>query len=349
MAALIHGPLAEALQAGRERFNALFIQARRAAPNLEPGAFGEFLRTSVAPVVERVAAVEPESLQRVAAELYELSLEMLSRDLPGRCPVLAENWQEVLGGLPEQLARHPRLFATSITNALYNLETTPGARPRDWVRSMLRLGAEERDVPTLLEAGKVASWRAGMAHYRDGALAACDELPEALGRTALGLADGSTSPELRVVLQRLRSDPWLRPEEVCGNGEGVARRLRLVARVGAFRGFGGTFLRPPRLTFSDGQIFTNDGEAYWVMHADAFGRTLHRAGTAPPDGARRAPSLQGPFQLNREGVVRCGPHVQTFPELREPTSVVWDQTTLAVTIPSSHAVYVVALAGVQGS
>jgi hypothetical protein len=339
VAALIRGPLAEALEAGRERFNALFLQARRAAPNLEPAAFSEFLREAVAPVVERVAAAEPGAVRDVVDELYDLSLEIVGRDLPARCPVLVQSWTELLGALPAHLARRPRLFAGSVTNALYNLETTPGARPREWAESMARLGAIEPDVPALLEAGKVAAWRAGMAHYRHGALAACDGLSGPLAPAALGLSGGESSPDLDSVLRRLSADPWLHPAEAA---RGIAeRRLRLVARVGAFRGFGGSFLRPPRLTLADGHLFAYDGEACWVVHADLFGATLHRVGAEPPRGDSRP---RGPFQLDRNGIVRCGGRAQSFPELREAASAVSDDTMLAASVPFSHAVYVVAVA-----
>jgi hypothetical protein len=204
---------------------------------------------------------------------------------------------------------------------------------------MARLGAIEPDAPALLEAGKILAWRAGMAHYRDGALAACTSLPRPLVTAALGLPDGEVSPDFEAVLRGLRADPWLRPAEAVRAGP--ERRLRLVARVGAFRGFRGSFLRPPRLTLADGHLFAHDGEACWVVHADVFGATLHRVGAEPPRGDSRP---RGPFQLDRSGIVRCGGHAQPFPELREASSAVSDETMLAASVPFSHAVYLVALA-----
>src|SRR2546423_1862172 len=81
-------------------------------------------------------------------------------------------------------------------------------------------------------------WRAGLAHYRAGALAVCAQLPPALARAALGLP-----PDARIGLEdliaRLMADPWLEPATLAGPAH--ARELRIVARAGAFRGFGGLF------------------------------------------------------------------------------------------------------------
>ena len=123
--------------------------------------------------------------------------------------MLSDGQGALLEGLPEHLARDPRRFAGSVTNALYNLETTPGARPGEWVESMLRLGRIAPDVAALLDTGKVAAWRAGMAHFRAGALETCAALPPDLARAVLGAAPG-TEPRSAVNCSST-SKPPVRP------------------------------------------------------------------------------------------------------------------------------------------
>lgn len=340
MEGLIQGPFAEALQARRERYNALFAQARRISPGLDAGQLAEYLRSTVAPIIDQVARVAPERVPDTADALYEFSLDLVGRELLARYPVLAEGWRELLGGLPEHLASAPRLLAGSVTNALVNLSTVPGTRAQQWIGFTRGLGRLCADVPTLLEAAKVAAWRAGMAHYREGALETCARLPPPLARAALRLFGVEDGLPIEPVLERLRADPWLHPA-LLRNHAPIPRNLRVVARVGAFRGFGGTFLRPPVVAVCEGQFYVSDGEACWLLSADVFGATLERAGTGLPGSDPPAPAA---LQMDREGVVRREGLSRTFPELREAASSASDGTTLAVTVPLSHAVYLVAVA-----
>jgi hypothetical protein len=59
MNALVTGPLAAALEAGRAPYNALFAQARHAAPALEAAAFADHLRLVVTPIIDAVYAAAP--------------------------------------------------------------------------------------------------------------------------------------------------------------------------------------------------------------------------------------------------------------------------------------------------
>lgn len=328
---------ARALEAGRERFNALFAQARRDTPRLDPDAFTEHLRRNVAPIVEAVAGVAPDRLGDVVEVLYELSLELVGKEILGprtRYPALNDGWGRLLPALPRLLAAEPRWLAGSLSNALHQLSTTPDARPTEWIDTLLDLGPRCADIATLLDVGKVAAWRAGLAHYRDGALQTGATLEPSLVRRALGLS--AEGPALEELVNRLRDDPWLRPADAARPAS--AKQLNLVRRVGAFRGFGGSFLRPPRVVVSEGQFFVADGESCWLLTADHFGATLHRAGIDLPD-----PGKNARFHVESDGKVVYGKHHRGFDELKNRTSFAATATTLAVTVPLSHSVFLVAL------
>ena len=158
----------------------------------------------------------------------------------------------------------------ALTNALYNLAQTPGARGREWLEGMRALALQCADVAILLKVGQVLAWRAGLAHYRAGALAVCAQLPPALARAALGIPPDEHIG-LENVLARLAADPWLDPARPAREPA-----LRIVASAGAFRGFGGLFLAPPNVASAGGQFVVLDGEACWLLAAEAFGATFHR-------------------------------------------------------------------------
>src|SRR5262249_16334423 len=159
----------------------------RATPQLDADGFVTHLRTIVVPVIDAMAAAVPHQVEAVADVLYELSLDLVGKELLGpkaRYPVLPERWRLLFTRLPAHLSAAPRLFAGSVTNALYNLAVTPGARPREWIDSLLMLGPICPDPAALLAAGQAAAWRCGLAHLRGGALATCTRLAPAAARIA---------------------------------------------------------------------------------------------------------------------------------------------------------------------
>jgi hypothetical protein len=111
-----------------------------------------------------------------------------------------------------------------------------------------------------------------------------------------------------------------------------------VARVGAFRGFGGDFIRPPQVACPGGQFVVSDGEYHWLLHADCFGATLHRTAVVPD----APPVLAAPlFKVGLRGKVSRGPLSAVFADLSIHHSSAANADTLAVTTPLSHAVYLI--------
>jgi hypothetical protein len=279
----------------------------------------------------------------VTDALYDLSLDLVGREFLGprsRYPALEAGWRTLFGQLPERLAAAPGLFPGAITNALYNLSTTPGARPEEWMQSVLTLSAACDDVTELLAAAQVAAWRAGLAQYRLSALARCRSLTPNIAGLALGLP-GFKASFLSVkardaLLDALLADPWLDP---AAGAPPAKTALKIVARVGAFRGFGGLFMAPPMVTCPDGQFLVSDGDEHWLLFADRFGSSLQRV-TTPPTG--KPQMVQPFFQLDLQGQLTRGGLRAQFGELERSQSSAANATTLAVTTPLSHAVYLIA-------
>ena len=331
------GPFAQALAANRARFNAKFAEARHFKPKLNADAFAEHLRSVVAPIVEAVARQNPAATTETVETLYDLSLDLIAEEFLGpasRYPAINEGWKTVLPSLPHHLASAPQAVISAITNALYNLSLEPSARPGGWMKLVLELAPLCPDVDSLLKAGQVAAWRSGLAHYRQGALDVCRALDEKIARAALGLPSSDTQP-LTAIIDQLQANPWVRPGS---NLQSLISNLQIVARVGAFRGFGGLFIEPPVVWAADDHFVVSDGEGTWLLAADVFGATFHRAGLKAP------PAKTGsPFTITKAGNVALGKVTRAFPELANANSFAATQTTLAVTTPLSHAVCLIAL------
>ncbi len=316
----------QALQDRRHAFNAAFAQARRQYPRLDGDAVLQFVGAVVAPLVE---AVEPSRTSGLLDALFDTALHLMGAELLGRGTALDALWTQVFPALSERLAADPRPLVAALSNAAVNISRTPGTRPAEWLKTLEVVGPFCEDAGTLLKVGQVAAWRAGMAHYREGALATAAQLSPPLCRLALGLrAEG----ESRDLLARLAADRWRSP----GRADEDGRQLQIVSRVGGFRGFGGPFVHPPRVVSDGRAIYLACRDESWLLCADACGSTLHRSPLP-------ATTASGALSVGADGEVRYGALRRTLPRLADATSHASTGDTLAVTVPWSHWVYLVAL------
>lgn len=343
MERLIGGGFARVLAAERSAFNARFAEARRVRPTLDGDAFAACLQTLVAPLVEAIDAVRPDCTTATTTILYDLALNLVGQDLLGprsREPWIDRGWQRLLPALAQPLAEEPRRVAGAVSNALYTIGRTPGARPAEWIDRMAALAPLAGDVPALLAAGQVAAWAAGLAHYRTAALAIARSLDPSSAARALGLPPETPPDSVASAIDRLAADPWLTPAQAPA-GPARERRLAVVRRVGAFRGFGGAFREPPAVVFVAGRFLVGTAQGTWILYADARGATLSPVGpeAIPPDESPESPA---PFRLKSGGRVAAGDLGGWFPDLEPVSSWAAGPDTLAVTSSLSHAVTLIA-------
>lgn len=339
MAEALSTAMQEALAAGRARYNAMFSAARRGA-DLDTAAFQEWIRSGIAPAVD-AAAAGPGSAGAILDALFGRSLELVAQRVLGpaaRSAVVTEGWRRLLPALPELLAADPAGLSAAVVNALHRLAATERARPDEWTAAMLRAGPRCADLAAFREAGLVAAWRSGLAQYREQALRLAPRLDPALVRILLGI-EGVEPPALPAVLAGVADDPWRSLEEL-RDGPWGEPRLALVGRVGAFRGFGGIFPVPPRVEARQGALFARAGGGCWRLYADCYGAVFHPADASLADeGPRRNREESA---VDDAGAVRHRGLTARFSELAGPTSFASDGVTLAVTVATSHAVFLVA-------
>lgn len=322
----ISDPLAAVLRSARDELNAQFAHAKRQFPALEPAAFMQFLQHSLDPVAVAVAARHPERVADVVRAGYAIGLELVAQRATVRSPGLARCFAQLLPALADSVAVAPERIIGALANAAHNLDSA-GARTGWWLEAMAAYGPPCPDADALLRLGQLCAWCAGLAHYREGALVAADALPEALALAVFRAGDAYDWPALRA---KLAADPWFTPD---GPTE-----PRCTAVIGAFRGYGGLFLAPPRVSALGECFVVHSAGSAWLLIADAYGATFHHA-TA--EEARSAPPrpVQAEWKPQLNALERAG---IALPVAGEVTALASNGTTLAVTSALSHAVVLIA-------
>jgi len=313
-------PFARLLRASRDDLNARFAEARQRLPQLAGDAFSDFLVNSVDPLLRAVDAATPDRVDAVALAAYDIALELVGQRLAGsraRDNAIGATWARVLPASARLVAAEPSRVLASLSNAAHQVAGTPGAKPGTWLDDMRRLAASCATVDELLRVGQVAAWRAGLAHFRRGAIAAAASLPEPLALDAVrALPDARWSD----VEAGLLASEWFDPAKSRGAAPDVKT-------VGAFRGFGGVFAEPPRVTFAGDHLHVLSGDECWLLTADLYGATFHRVAPneaqLPPPSTSVAPGMRLP---QGRGAI---------------TSVATSPTTVAVTWSLTHHVMLV--------
>jgi hypothetical protein len=340
--AVVTGPLAEALRARRETFNARIDAMRKNVPGFEPERFAHHFAETAGPVVDRTAALAPASVALVVDALFEVAAALAARGSlgPAAGPLVDAAWKEVLPAAASLMARTPARITSALTDAVCNLALTSGTRPHEWIARMSAAGPSCATSDEWLTCGFVAAWTSGMAHFRTKALSALPRLSPAAVRAVLGLPENGASFSVSSIAARLHADPWLRPEDALSPER--TRELEIVATAGGFRGLGGPFIIPPDVALSDGRFVVFDGRGTWLLSADACGATFVRIELPVLDSVAK-PGIAGEFEVGRGGRVTFGDERKTFPILAEVASMAANATTLVVALPRSHYLQIVAL------
>jgi hypothetical protein len=327
-AGVVGEPFARVLRASRDELNARFAEARQRHPSLAGDELMAFLANVVDPIVGAVAKASPDRSDAVALTAYEVALELVGQRLVGplaRGVAIDATWRCILPAAARLVAAEPSRVFASLSNAAHQVEATPGARVSDWVHDVMRLAPTCATVDELLAVGQVAAWRAGLAHFRQGAIAAAGMLPQPLALNAIGAAPNREWGEIQA---GLLASEWFDPARADATPVSTSSP-RTVATVGAFRGFGGVFGAPPRVTHAAGHFHVSSVDECWLLTADLYGATFHRVA---PDEAR----LPRPLETPPSGVrLPDGPGAVT--------SVASSETTLAVTRSLTHHVILLAL------
>lgn len=333
------GPTADWLKRHRETCNARFDMAQRSGARIDRVAFLTHLSSVVDPIIRAVASQFSEKVDIATTELYELSLELFAENLLGketREPAIQEAWQTLLPAVPRLLARDPRRVAASVTNAVHQISQNEGARPREWIARMAAIGKDCDDIQRFFDAGRIAAWVAGCPQYRTEAIRIARSFPAPIVASLFGISEQIPANSIKSAIDLMAENRWLSAADVASGSKTF--KPRIVRLAGAFRGFGGAFLRPPTTWTCGSQLMASDGETSWFLMADAYGCVLRRSPAPAPPPSK----LNGPVKLSNNGELTWHDASIRLASLAGWTSAAFDGQTLAVTLPSSHHVFLVA-------
>ena len=323
---MISPAFASLLASGRAQFNARAAEARRRFPALDMAAFGAFLRDGVDPLVVAVAAAAPERVGGATLAAYDMALELVGHGLAGPAannPVLNTVWRELAPQFALLLASAPVDALGMLSNAAIHIACVAGARPAQWQRELAALAPQIATLAQLRAVGQVLAWRAGVAHFRQGALAAADTLPPALALAAFG-EPGASWPQVHA---QLMANPWR------GNAEG--------REFGSFSGLGGDFATPPLVRATDDGFIVRSAERHYLLVADACGAVLHSATAQEFDHAQTG----APASVRLDGAtLQIGARRIELDVPAGDIAIAANAHTLAVTSPWTPAIRLLPLA-----
>ena len=332
-------PLARALDADRASANAAFETVRQQRGGLDAAVALAVLADDLGPVVEALDRARPETVEAVVRALVPVVFDAAAQGRMGpsaRMPEVGAAWRTALVGQPDALAAQPARLATALLHAARTIAETPGADVRRWAERFASL-PEPPTVEALLDAGAVLAWREGLVRLRLAALGVCARLYGPLALAALGVEDTEAHRAgLADALGRLGADPWLRPDEAF---RGRGRRALAVRTVcGGFVGFGGPFSCPPEVGTDGDDLVASDGAGRWRLVADVFGTAFHRL---PASDAPAQRGLSG-VEIGAAGRIRWGDRSATLDALAGAVSAAAGDHTLAVVVPDSHHIALIA-------
>lgn len=327
--------VAALLVAQRDSLNDRFAARQRGGARIEPAAFLAHVRESVAPLLAEVNARFPERATAVLTAMYDASLDLFAASLLGpeaKLPAIVRIWTQVLPNAVTLLAREPVTLIGCLCNAVFQVAQQRGTRPDQWIDRIGVAVPHCQSVSDVLDAGVVAAWQAGLPQFREPALAAAERIKPKLATATLSL-NAETPSE---VVAALRRDRWYRVGAVAS-----AHGLSLVGHAGAFTGFGGVFSRPPTVRCESGRMVVSVDAVNWQMIADAYGVWFRRV----EETKIRPDPLPADVAIDSHGTIRWGRSSFKAPHLAGHTSLACDGETLAVTIPTSHHVFLFARTG----
>ena len=323
---MISPAFASILASGRAQFNARAVEARRRFPSLDMAAFGAFLHDGVDPLVVAVAAAAPERVGGATLAAYDMALELVGHGLAGpaaKNPFVNTVWRELAPQFSSLLATAPVEVLGMLSNAAIHIASVAGARPAQWQGELAALAAQIATLAQLRAVGQVLAWRAGVAHFRQGALAAADTLPPALALAAFG-EPGAQWPHVHAQLQE---NPWR------GNADG--------REFGAFTGLGGDFATPPQVRATDDGFIVRSGERDYLLVADAYGAVLHSATAQEFEQA----NADMPSSVRLDGAtLHLGARSIALDLPAGDIVLAANAHTLAITSPWTHAIRLLPLA-----
>lgn len=326
----MNSPFAQVAAERRDVYNARANEVLRLHRKVGPQTLMEVLGELVAPAFDAISKSHSgaaEEQVRLLDTLVDVAFRLTSLDLLGpqrRLESPTVLWR-CFPEIGEGLIQDPELIR-DLSNAAIGLGTTSDSLALNWVDALLSLNLQSPQ--TLRLAGQVLAWRLGVARWRESAIDAWRHLPDPLKTQVL---DAPNSTDILKLEQHLKR-PFVKP------GEGRLE-LQVHHRVAGFSGFGGPFTEPPLVWASGPDVFVADSQREFRVIADYFGAELLRVRRQSKSGPSNTPG----FDFDNGVIHRRADNMsRTFPGLAKATEVALGEHFVAVGLPHSHFVWIIA-------
>lgn len=360
---VLHPAFSAALETDRELFNQQFKWYCTNGSLIDKPTFYDHLRNRLSNIVGAVATDFPERVRPVTQELYLASLELFRAQFFGKESKLRELgilWDETLPTIPHLIAREPKRTVGILSNALINISQNKNTRTNQWLADIKRIAKHCQSATELSETCVVLAWLSGVAILRSNALDSLRKMPAHLAKQIVAPNSSAPSIDMMNLVASLENNPWcsLTPaESVTPTGSVTAvksaisreQRLTIAHTVGAFTGFGGNFSAPPKVFLDENRIFAFDEQGLWRLFVDRFGWTLHRCSETvltkqiprySKSGAKHSGNKD--MYIENDGTVHAESSTVRLAHIAFASSQASDGHSLAVTLPTSFHVFVVA-------
>jgi hypothetical protein len=325
--------LAEMLATNRAHCNARVAEARHRDANFDTTAFSSFMRTGLDSIVRSLKTVTPalpsERITFAVLAAYDMAIELVAQNLAGpnaRTDVVNRVWESLAPRYTTLIAAEPISVLGALSNAAIHIANVANARVDEWLSNMGEMAQQVDSLPTLHRVGQVLAWRAGLAHFREGALLSAASLPLALATHVVGAASTQDWPTLH---GQFSENPWFAPSNVTTHPGW---------EIGEFTGFGGSFAKPPEVRAYAQGFIVRSADRFNFLIADAYGAVLL---PATAEEFSNAPDTRDvritDVKLAGSQLSIKGRHVDLdLPECG--LAIVANQHTVAVTSRYTHAI-----------
>lgn len=320
---------AQLLSDRREDLNQRVAMARTRSLSFDNAAFSAFLETHAGPLVDRVLAENQSAGAASVDAVFDAAVTLVEHRWAGhsaRTQTINQLWSDVLPRFASAIATNPKGALGTLSNAAIKLSQEPGARMAQWLEVLASLGRHARTQEDLRHLAVICAWRAGVAHIREAALTAAENLPAVVACAAVGANDES---DWGHVAKNFAAQRWWAPSAL-PQSDGHD--------IGAFVGFGGQFPEPPMLFTVDDSFVVQSGDRKFYLFADAFGATLRPIDTQNlPDTLRPDRAAGRRLRIDR---IQADDRIVPLRVPKQGICIAETSDSIAVSSPYSHSVHV---------
>lgn len=335
--------LKELLIENRDTFNSTFQFYRYNSPNLKGEDVFSYIVKLIDPFFVKNAGIAKERAAEVLNIFYRKLLELLSKEIfsnSAKYPQFEFLFSVLLNKYNEFALNRTEEFLASVSNALIKLGGEKEELLISWSGEILNIQTEFTSLDELLNYGIVAAWKCGMTEYRQHALYILTDLRLELLKTIFKLPKLEESNRVSFI-ENLTKDPWITPEDALA-GNFIKNKFTL-KKYSTFSGFGGHFSSPPEVEWNGRYTIASDNDNYYIVCSDIFGIKLKRiSGNTYLELVEKKapPSNKEVIVDGKTGTIQYKDYNLQFDELKNVSSYIYNDSTLCVTSPLSHSLFI---------